>query len=35
VTTLDRAKLTAQLGTLPRDALARIGLGLKHAQDLP
>jgi mRNA interferase MazF len=35
VTTLDRAKLTKRLGELPESLLARVGEGLKIAQDLP
>jgi mRNA-degrading endonuclease toxin of MazEF toxin-antitoxin module len=34
VTTLDRAKLTKRLGTLPSDVLGEIELGLKAAMDL-
>ncbi len=34
VTTLDRAKLTRLVGTLPAAALARVELGLKAALDL-
>lgn len=33
VTTLDRAKLTQRLGTLPRDWLKRVATGLKAALD--
>ncbi|HEY1340458.1 MAG TPA: type II toxin-antitoxin system PemK/MazF family toxin [Bryobacteraceae bacterium] len=34
VTTLDRAKLTKRIGTLPADVLAEVELGLKAAMDL-
>jgi hypothetical protein len=34
VTTLDRGKLTSLAGTLPLDILARVGDGLRIAQDL-
>ncbi len=34
VTTLDRAKLTQKLGTLPEQLLTAVGEGLKIAQDL-
>ncbi len=34
VTTLDRAKLREQIGTLPRELLAAIALGLRVAMDL-
>ena len=34
VTTLDRGKLAARLGTLPSVLLAQVGEGLKTAQDL-
>jgi mRNA interferase MazF len=34
VTTLDRAKLTERLGTLPRAAVAAVETGLKAALDL-
>ncbi len=35
VTTLDRTKLTKQLGILPESHLSAVGEGLKIAQDLP
>lgn len=35
VTTLDRAKLWGRLGSLPENVLARVGEGLRVAQDLP
>jgi mRNA interferase MazF len=34
VTTLDRAKLTARIGTIPTDAFAAVEQGLKAALDL-
>lgn len=34
VTTLDRAKLTQKIGTLPSDSLDRLAEGLKAAMDL-
>ncbi len=34
VTTLDRAKLTKRLGSLPTESLSEIGEGLKAAMDL-
>jgi mRNA-degrading endonuclease toxin of MazEF toxin-antitoxin module len=34
VTTLDRAKLTKRLGTLPPESLREVGEGLKAAMDL-
>jgi mRNA interferase MazF len=34
VTTLDRAKLTKKVGTLPGEVLAELELGLKAAMDL-
>lgn len=34
VTTLDRAKLTKRIGTLPDDVLREVELGLKAAMDL-
>ena len=34
VTTLDRAKLTRKVGTLPGEVLAEVELGLKAAMDL-
>jgi mRNA interferase MazF len=34
VTTLDRAKLTKRLGTLPEDLLNEVGEGLKAALDV-
>ena len=34
VTTLDRGKLSARLGSLPDHLLAQVGEGLKNAQDL-
>jgi mRNA-degrading endonuclease toxin of MazEF toxin-antitoxin module len=34
VTTLDRAKLASRLGSLPAEVLARVGEGLRVAQDL-
>jgi len=34
VTTLDRAKLTKRIGTLPADLVADLGSGLKAALDL-
>ncbi len=35
VTTLDRSKLSACLGSLPQHLLDQVGEGLKIAQDLP
>jgi mRNA interferase MazF len=35
VTTLDRSKLTSLAGILPPELLARVGDGLRIAQDLP
>lgn len=35
VTTLDRSKLTSLAGILPSELLARVGDGLRIAQDLP
>jgi len=34
VTTVDRAKLTKRIGTLPAEVLSEVGLGLKAAMDL-
>lgn len=34
VTTLDRAKLTQRIGSLPSELLEDLGLGLKAAMDL-